>query len=174
MLHNARPRPEDRRAHLLNSSVSDTSKHQVARCVRTLGIRRALPAVASTGVLRRIYGKDNRVPHTAELSQSLKVGTHSRTRQGAGISTGSTKIGVTGSATLHGEAEIEPSEAATRVVRKFAKQCWYDLLMALDIQEGADGVLRKTQQARSNHASCEIDTATLSTADNLSRSRSIP
>jgi hypothetical protein len=174
MLHNARPSPRRPKSSSPDSSVSDTSKHQVGRCVRTLGIRRALPAVASTGVFRRIYGKDNRVLHTAELSQSLKVGTHSRARQGAGIFTGSTKIGVTGFATLHGEAEIEPSEAATRVVRKFAKQCWYDLLMALDIQEGADGVLRKTQQARSNHASCEIDTATLSTADNLSRSRSIP
>jgi len=64
-------------------------------------------------VLRRTYGKDNRVLHTARLSQGFKVGPPSRTWQGAGISTGSTKIGVTGSATLHGEAEIEPSEAAT-------------------------------------------------------------
>jgi hypothetical protein len=111
MLHNARIRLEDRRAHLL---IPAFPTHPSTKWpVRTLGIRRALPAVASTGVLRRIYGKDNRVLHTAELSQSLKVGTHSRTRQGAGISTGSTKIGVTGSATLHGEAEIEPSEAAT-------------------------------------------------------------
>jgi hypothetical protein len=113
MLHNARTSPRRPKSSSPDSSVSDTSKHQVARCVRTLGIRRALPTVASTGVLRRIYDKDNRVLRTAELSQSLKVGTHSRARKGAGISTGSTKIGVTGSATLHGEAEVEPSEAAT-------------------------------------------------------------
>jgi len=81
------------------ASVPDTSKHQAARCVRTLGIRRALPAVGSTEVLRRTYGKDNRVLHTAKLSHSFKVGPPSRTWQGAGISTGSTKIGVTGSET---------------------------------------------------------------------------
>ena len=78
---------------------SDTSKHQAARCVRTLGTRRALPAVASTEVLRRTYGKDNRVLHTAKLSQGFKVGPPSRTLQGAGIPTGGTKIGVTGSET---------------------------------------------------------------------------
>jgi hypothetical protein len=113
----------------------------VGRCVRTLGIRRALPAVASTEVLRRIYGKDNRVLHTAELSQSLKVGTHSRTRQGAGISTGSTKIGVIGSATLHGEAEIEPGEAATPRSQEICDVVLVRPVMAFDIQEGADGVL---------------------------------
>jgi hypothetical protein len=44
-----------------------------------------------------MYGKDNRVPHTAKLSKSFKVGPPSGTWQGAGISTGGTKIGVTGS-----------------------------------------------------------------------------
>jgi hypothetical protein len=46
-----------------------------------------------------MYGKDNRVLHTAKLSQGFKVGPPSRTWQGAGISTGGTKIGVTGSET---------------------------------------------------------------------------
>jgi hypothetical protein len=44
-----------------------------------------------------MYGKDNRVLHTAKLSQSFKVVPPSRAWQGAGISTGGTKIGVTGS-----------------------------------------------------------------------------
>jgi hypothetical protein len=50
-------------------------------------------------VLRRTHGKDNRVLHTARVSQGFKVVSPSRTRQGAGISTGDTKIGVTGSET---------------------------------------------------------------------------
>src|ERR1700731_4255715 len=50
----------------------------------------------SNEVLRRTYGKDNRVLHTAKLSQGFKVASPSRTRQGTGISTGRTKIGVTG------------------------------------------------------------------------------
>jgi hypothetical protein len=42
------------------------------------------------------YGKDNRVLHTAKLSQSFTVVPPGRTWQGADISTGGTKIGVTG------------------------------------------------------------------------------
>ena len=53
----------------------------------------------SNEVLRRTYGKDNRVLHTAKLSQGFKVVSPSRTWQGAGISTRDTKIGVTGSET---------------------------------------------------------------------------
>ena len=53
----------------------------------------------SNEVLRRTYGKDSRVLHTAKLSQGFKVVSPSRTWQGAGISTGGTKIGVTGSET---------------------------------------------------------------------------
>src|SRR5712692_3797960 len=49
----------------------------------------------SNEVLRRTYGKDNRVLHTAKLSQGFKVAPPSRTWQGAGIYTGRTKIGVT-------------------------------------------------------------------------------
>jgi hypothetical protein len=49
----------------------------------------------SNEVLRRTYGKDNRVLHTAKLSQGFKVVSPSRTWQGAGISTGGTTIGVT-------------------------------------------------------------------------------
>ena len=49
--HNARPLLEDRRAHLLMRVSPTHSPHQAARCVCTLGIRRALPAVASTEVL---------------------------------------------------------------------------------------------------------------------------
>jgi hypothetical protein len=47
-------------------------------------------------MLRRTHGKDNRVLHSAKLSQGLKVGPGSRTWQGAGISARSTKIGVNG------------------------------------------------------------------------------
>jgi hypothetical protein len=49
----------------------------------------------SNEVLRRTYGKDNRVLHTAKLSQGFKVVPPSRTWQGVGVSTGGTKIGVT-------------------------------------------------------------------------------
>ena len=55
--------------------------------------------VGSTKVLRGMYGKDNRVLHTAKLSQGFKVGPPSRTWQSPGISTGSTKVGVTCSET---------------------------------------------------------------------------
>jgi hypothetical protein len=107
------PRLEDRRTRLRMRAfpTHPNTKWVVAFALLVFGV--LFPLSQAQGVLRRIYGKDNRVLHTAELSQSLKVGTHSRTRQGAGISTGSTKIGVIGSATLHGEAEIEPGEAAT-------------------------------------------------------------
>jgi hypothetical protein len=64
-------------------------------------------------VLRRKYGKDNRVLHTAKLSHSFKVGPPAEPWQGAGISTGSTKIGVTGSETRMRETELEHSEAVT-------------------------------------------------------------
>ena len=50
-------------------------------------------------MLRRTYGKNNRVLHTAKLSQGFKVVSPSRAWQGAGISTGRTKIGVSGSET---------------------------------------------------------------------------
>jgi hypothetical protein len=50
----------------------------------------------SNKLRRRTYGKDNRVLHTAKLSQEFKVAPPSRTWQSAGISTGRTKIGVTG------------------------------------------------------------------------------
>ena len=91
-----------------DASVSDTSKHQAARCVRTLGIPRALPAVASTEVLRRTDGKDNRVLHTAKLSQGFKVVSPSRTGQGAGIFTGGAEIGVTGSETRTAKLRLRP------------------------------------------------------------------
>ena len=58
-----------------------------------------LSCCRSNEVLRRTYGKDNRVLHTATLSQGFKVVPPSQTWQGAGISTGGTKIGVTGSET---------------------------------------------------------------------------
>jgi len=60
----------------------------------------------SNEVLRRTYGKDNRVPHTAKFSQGFEVVSPRRAWQGAGISTGGTKIGVTG-AEAPGETEIE-------------------------------------------------------------------
>jgi hypothetical protein len=65
-----------------------------------------LSCCRSNEVLRRTYGKDNRVLHTARLSQGFKVVAPSRTWQGADISSGGTKIGVTGA-----ETEIEQGEA---------------------------------------------------------------
>ncbi len=76
----------------------------------------------SNEVLRRTYGKDNRVLHTAKPSQGFKVVPPSRTWQGAGISTFGTKIGVTGSETrtaklrLQGEATIMSKQKSCGVV----------------------------------------------------------
>jgi hypothetical protein len=61
-----------------------------------------LSCCRSNEVLRRTYGKDNRVLHTAKLSQGVKVAPPNRTWQGAGISTGRTTIGVIAPET-HGE-----------------------------------------------------------------------
>jgi hypothetical protein len=69
------------------------------------------PCCRRNEVLRRTYGKDNRVLHTAKLSQGFKVVFSSRTWQGAGISAGGTKIGVTGSETRTAKTEIEQGEA---------------------------------------------------------------
>jgi len=103
------------------ASVSDTSQAPSGSLFRTLGIRRALTATASTEVLRRTYGKDNRVLHTGKLSQSFKVVAPSRTWQGAGISAGSTKIGVTGPETRMAKLKIEQGEAMTRAISRFAE-----------------------------------------------------
>src|ERR1700719_286420 len=54
-----------------------------------------LSCCRSNEVLRRTYGKNNRVLHTAKVSQGFKVVPPSRTWQGAGISTCRTKISVT-------------------------------------------------------------------------------
>ena len=64
----------------------------------------------SNEVLRRTYGKDNRVLHTAKLSQGFKVVSPSRTWQGAGISTGGTKIGVSGSETRMAKLRLSEVE----------------------------------------------------------------
>ncbi len=61
----------------------------------TLASGMLLSCCRSNEVLRRTYGKDNRVLPTAKLSQGFKVAPPSRTWQGADISTGRTKIGVT-------------------------------------------------------------------------------
>ena len=79
----------------------------------TLASRVPLSCGRSNEVFRRTYGKDNRVLRTANLSQGFKVGPLSRTWQGAGLSTGSTKIGVTCSETRMGETEIEQGGAMT-------------------------------------------------------------
>jgi hypothetical protein len=71
----------------------------VLQLLGTLASGVPLSCCRSNEVLRRTYGKDNRVPHTAKLSQGFKVAPPSRTWQGAGISTRGTKIGVTGSET---------------------------------------------------------------------------
>ncbi len=43
-----------------------------------------------------MYGKNNRILYTAKFSQGFKVVAAKRTRQGAGVSNGGTKIRVTG------------------------------------------------------------------------------
>jgi hypothetical protein len=48
---------------------------------------------------------------------------------------------VIGSATLHGEAEIEPGEVATPGSQEICDVVLVRPVMAFDIQEGADGVL---------------------------------
>jgi hypothetical protein len=92
----------------------------------------------SNEVLWRTYGKDNRVPHTAKLSQGFKVVSPSRTCQGAGISTGGTKISVTGSETRNGETEIEQGEAT---IMSKKKSCGVvvvcSLLVAFALAQGA-------------------------------------
>jgi hypothetical protein len=70
------------------SAVLNLSSATLASCV-------LFSCCRSNEVLWRTYGKDNRVLHTAKLSQGFKVVSPRRTWQGAGISTGGTKIGVT-------------------------------------------------------------------------------
>ena len=64
------------------------------------------PCCRSNEVLRRTYGKDNRVLYTAKLSQGFQVVAPSRGWQGADISTGGTKIGVTGSETRMAKLKV--------------------------------------------------------------------
>jgi hypothetical protein len=66
---------------------------------RHFGTWRAFLMLSGHETSRRTYGKDNRILHTAKLSQGFKVVPPSRIWQGAGVSTGGTKIGVTGSET---------------------------------------------------------------------------
>lgn len=60
------------------------------------GIQRAFLLWASKRVLRRMYGKDNRVLYSTEFSQGFKVVAATQARQVAGVSNGDTKIRVTG------------------------------------------------------------------------------
>ncbi len=50
-----------------------------------------------------MYGKNNRILYTAKFSQGFKVVAAKRTRQGAGVSNGGTKIRVTGRGNPNGE-----------------------------------------------------------------------
>ena len=77
----------------------------------------------SSEVLRRTYGKDNRVLRTAKLSQAFKVVPPSRTWQGAGISTGGTKIGLTGSETLTAKLRLSKVKQQSRESRKVGSFC---------------------------------------------------
>jgi len=130
-------------------------------------------------VLRRTYGKDHRVLHTAKLSQGFKVGPLSRTWQGAGISTASTKNGVTCSetcmATLSGHAEaMTPSDQEICVVVMVRPASC--VRSSTRRPEGAPtkrtaGARAIESDARMRHH--EIDTARLSTANRPSLSRSI-
>jgi hypothetical protein len=72
-------------------------------------------------VFRRTYGKNNRVLHTAEVLQGFKVVSRSGVWQGAGISGGGTKIGVTGCKNAFGKSEIEQGEATIPAIFQFAR-----------------------------------------------------
>ena len=72
----------------------------------------------SNEVLRRTHGKDDRVLYTAKLSQGFKVVSPSRAWQGAGISTGGTKISVTGSETRTAKLRFEQGEATVMSKQK--------------------------------------------------------
>jgi hypothetical protein len=72
----------------------------------------------SNEVLRRTHGKDNRVLYTAKLPQGFKVVSPSRAWQGAGISTGGTKISVTGSETRTAKLRFEQGEATVMSKQK--------------------------------------------------------
>jgi hypothetical protein len=74
----------------------------------------------SNEVLRRTYGKDNRDLHTAKLSQGFKVVSPSRTWQGASISTGGTKIGVTGSETRTAKLRVSKVKQQSWARRRVA------------------------------------------------------
>jgi hypothetical protein len=78
----------------------------------------------SNEVLRRTYGKDNRVLRTAKLSQGFKVVPPSRTWQGAGISTGGTKIGVTGSETRTAKLRLSKVKQQSWASRRVAELWW--------------------------------------------------
>ena len=80
-------------------------------------------------VLRRTYGKDNRVLHTAKLPQGFKVVPPSRTRQGARISSYGTKIGVTApetrTARLQSSQVEQPSgEQTMSAILNCVSQLW--------------------------------------------------
>src|SRR6267142_1606416 len=100
-------------ATALNSirPVLNLSSASLACCV-------LISCCRSNEVLRRTYGKDNRVLHTAKLSQGFKVVPPSRTWQGAGISTGGTKIRVTGSETRTAKLRFEQGEATVMSKQK--------------------------------------------------------
>jgi hypothetical protein len=77
------------------TALNSVQSFEFVKC--HFGMWRAVLMLSGNEVLRRTYDKDNRVLRTAKLSQSFKVVPPSRAWQGAGISTGGTKIGVTGS-----------------------------------------------------------------------------
>src|SRR2546421_4177088 len=87
-----------RRAHLLmfpDVSVSDASNTKRLAVFALWYLACSSPAAGSREVLRRSYGKDNRVLYSATLSQGFDVVSAGTTWQSAGVSTGRTKIGVT-------------------------------------------------------------------------------
>jgi hypothetical protein len=80
--------------------VQDTLQRFLIRFGRfaplnTLAYGVPLSCGRSNEVLGRTYGRDNRVLHTAKVSQDFKMGPPIRTWQGTCVSTGGAKIGVT-------------------------------------------------------------------------------
>src|SRR5882724_7895192 len=94
----------------------------------------------SSEVLRRTYGKDNRVLRTAKLSQGFKVGFLSRTWQGAGISNGGTKVGVTGSETHTAKLRLSKVKQQSWASSRVAELWWRALLVAFRSSTGAKKV----------------------------------
>jgi hypothetical protein len=142
----------------ITTSALNSVRPVLNRSSATLACCVLFSCCRSNEVLRRTYGKDNRVLHTAKLSQGFKVVPPMRTWQGAGIFTGGTKIGVTGSETRTAKlrlGKVKQQQGEATIMSK-QKSCGVvvacSLLVAFALAQGAKKVcLRKPQQTRAGN-----------------------